>query len=69
VRQAIAKLPERQREAVVLRRYQELSYEEIATTMAVTLPAVESLLQRAAANLRRELGRAEAPLLEGSKEP
>lgn len=56
VQEAIAKLPQRQREAVVLRRYQGLSYEEIAATMDVTLPAVESLLQRAAANLRRELG-------------
>jgi RNA polymerase sigma-70 factor, ECF subfamily len=56
VRDAIGRLPQRQREAVVLRRYQELSYEEIAVALDATLPAVESLLQRAAANLRRDLG-------------
>jgi RNA polymerase sigma-70 factor (ECF subfamily) len=59
VREAIGRLPQRQREAVVLRRYQELSYEEIAMALGATLPAVESLLQRAAANLRRDLGGAE----------
>lgn len=59
VREAIGRLPQRQQEAVVLRRYQELSYEEIAVALSATLPAVESLLQRAAANLRRELGETE----------
>ena len=57
VRRALAKLPDRQREAIVLRSYEELSYREIAAAMSVTLPAVESLLQRGMAALRRELGR------------
>ncbi len=56
VRRALAKLPDRQRQAIVLRNYQELSYREIAEVMGVTLPAVESLLQRGMAALRDELG-------------
>ncbi len=55
VRAALARLPGRQRQAVILRRYQELSYEEIAETLGTTVAAVESLLQRAAANLRLSL--------------
>jgi len=62
VQDAIRRLPQRQQEAVVLRRYQDLSYEEIAVALDATLPAVESLLQRAAANLRRDLGGAELRL-------
>ncbi len=64
VQEAIRRLPQRQREAVVLRRYQDLSYEEIAVALDVTAAAVESLLQRAAANLRRDLGGAE-PRVQG----
>jgi len=55
VRQALARLPVRQREAVVLRRYQGMSYREIAETLDTTCAAVESLLQRAAAALRQDL--------------
>jgi RNA polymerase sigma-70 factor (ECF subfamily) len=55
VRAAIARLPFRQRQAVVLRRYQELSYREIAEILGATEAAVESLLQRAAATLRADL--------------
>jgi RNA polymerase sigma-70 factor (ECF subfamily) len=57
VRRAIAALPERQRQAVVLQRFQGLSYQEIADVLETTVPAVESLLQRAAAALRRDLAR------------
>ncbi|MBD3220749.1 sigma-70 family RNA polymerase sigma factor, partial [bacterium] len=57
VREAVAALPERQRQAVVLKRFQGLSYQEIADAMQTTVPAVESLLQRAAATLRRDLER------------
>lgn len=60
VRRALAALPARQREAVVLRRYQELSQREIAAAMGVSEGAVESLLARAAATLRRMLGDAGA---------
>ena len=55
VRRALDRLPERQREAVFLRSHQDLSYREIASVMNVTLPAVESLLQRGMAALRKEL--------------
>lgn len=59
VRQALARLPDRQRQAVVLRQYEDLSYREIAETMGATVPAVETLLFRAMAALRRDLARSE----------
>jgi RNA polymerase sigma factor (sigma-70 family) len=54
---AIAKLPETQRMAVVLRRYEELSYEQIAEVLDQSVPAVKSLLFRARTELRARLGR------------
>ncbi len=53
---AIADLPDRQREAVVLRDFYGLSYREVATAMAVSVPVVESLLFRARRRLGRRLG-------------
>lgn len=55
VRLALAELPQRQRQALVLHRFQGLSYKEIADSMETTLPGVESLIQRAMAGLRNEL--------------
>ena len=54
---AIANLPETQRMAVVLRRYEELSYEEIAAAMDQSVSAVKSLLFRARTELRANLQR------------
>jgi RNA polymerase sigma-70 factor (ECF subfamily) len=54
---AIANLPETQRMAVVLRRYEELSYEEIAETLEQSVSAVKSLLFRARTELRASLKR------------
>jgi RNA polymerase sigma-70 factor (ECF subfamily) len=54
---AIARLPETQRLAVVLRRYDELSYEEIADVLDQSVPAVKSLLFRARTELRTQLGK------------
>jgi len=54
---AIAQLPETQRLALVLRRYEELSYEEIAEVLDQSVPAVKSLLFRARAELRTRLSR------------
>ena len=54
---AIAHLPETQRMAVVLRRYEELSYEEIAETLDQSVSAVKSLLFRARTELRESLKR------------
>ena len=55
VDEAIAALPEAQRMAVVLRRYEQLSYEEIATVLDLSVSAVKSLLFRARTNLREAL--------------
>ncbi len=52
---AIAALPETQRMAVVLRRYEELSYEQIADVLEQSVPAVKSLLFRARTELRLKL--------------
>ena len=52
---AIASLPETQRMAVVLRRYEQLSYEEIAETLELSVSAVKSLLFRARTTLRESL--------------
>lgn len=55
VRDALAGLPARQRQALILRKFHELSQREIAETMGVTEGAVESLLIRALAGLRKTL--------------
>ena len=55
IQRAIDSLPETQRMAVILRRYEELSYEEIAEILDVSVPAVKSLLFRARADLRVKL--------------
>jgi RNA polymerase sigma-70 factor (ECF subfamily) len=52
---AIQALPEKQRMAVVLRRYEELPYEEIAGILDISLPAIKSLLFRARAQLKENL--------------
>lgn len=52
---AIGALPEAQRMAVVLRRYEELSYEEIADILNTSVPSVKSLLFRARTELRERL--------------
>lgn len=54
---AIADLPETQRMAVILRRYEELSYEEIAETLDQSVSAVKSLLFRARTELRSTLSK------------
>jgi RNA polymerase sigma factor (sigma-70 family) len=55
VRAALAALPARQREAIVLQYYQELSNLEAAAVMGITVDALESLLSRARRNLRASL--------------
>ena len=52
---AIAALPHTQRLAVVLRRYEQLSYEEIAGVLDLSVSAVKSLLFRARTTLRETL--------------
>jgi RNA polymerase sigma-70 factor, ECF subfamily len=57
VRAAIAKLPERQRMAIVLTYSEGLSNAEVADTLDTSVSAVETLLVRGKHNLRRILGR------------
>jgi RNA polymerase sigma-70 factor, ECF subfamily len=57
VRQALAALPARQREAVVLRYYERLSYDQISLVTGGSRKAVERLLARARSNLAHRLGR------------
>lgn len=52
---AIEALPEKQRLAVVLRRYEEMPYEEIGAVLAMSVPAVKSLLFRARTQLKESL--------------
>jgi RNA polymerase sigma-70 factor (ECF subfamily) len=55
VDRAIASLPEAQRIAIILRRYEELPYEDIAEVLKTTIPSVKSLLFRAREELRLKL--------------
>ena len=52
---ALQDLPERQRAIVVLRHYEELSLEEIATTLGISLGTVKSSLHRALHRMRATL--------------
>jgi RNA polymerase sigma-70 factor (ECF subfamily) len=52
---AISMLPEKQRLAVVMRRYEDMPYEQICEVLGMSLPAVKSLLFRARAELRKHL--------------
>ncbi|MEN9975454.1 MAG: hypothetical protein RLZZ282_1460, partial [Verrucomicrobiota bacterium] len=54
---AIIALPKSQRMAVVLWRYKQLSYEEIASVLGLSVSAVKSLLFRARTALRDDLRR------------
>src|SRR5467141_3582980 len=59
IRQAIEKLPEKQRAAVLLHKYQELDYGEVSKILECSESALKSLLFRAYETLRVEL----APLV------
>ncbi len=54
--EALARLPEAQRTALLLNRFQAMSYEEIAETMSTSVSAVKSLLNRAKTTLLKQLG-------------
>jgi len=57
VRKAIAALPERSRLPLVLRYYNELSYDEIAATLSLSRANVATLIFRAKQDLREALAR------------
>src|ERR1700676_5244501 len=64
IRQAIENLPEKQRAAVLLHKYQELDYGEISKILECSESALKSLLFRAYQTLRVEL----APLVASGKQ-
>ncbi len=55
VRWALERLPENQRLAVTLAKFEEMPYQEIARVMEISLSAVESLLFRARQSLKKNL--------------
>lgn len=65
IRQAISSLPEKQRAAVLLHKYEEMDYAEIAKTLDCTEAGLKSLLFRAYENLRVQL----APLVDPPAPP
>jgi RNA polymerase sigma-70 factor (ECF subfamily) len=52
---ALQSLPDNQRMALILKRYDDLSYEEIARILGCSVSAVESLLVRAKRTLQEKL--------------
>lgn len=68
VEAALAELPERQRLAITLCHYQEMSNIEAAALMEVSVEAVESLLARARRALRDRLAPRREELLEGERD-
>jgi len=55
VKKALDSLPEKQRTAIVLSKYDELPQKEIAAIMNISEGAVEALIQRAKKSLREKL--------------
>ncbi|HYQ10381.1 MAG TPA: RNA polymerase sigma factor, partial [Gaiellaceae bacterium] len=62
---SVAALPERQREALLLREVRGLGYEELAENLQLSRPSVRSLLTRARRTLRAQLERGAAVLTGG----
>ena len=65
VRLAIESLPERQRMALLLAKFEHMSYADIGESMGLSVPATKSLLSRARLNLRVLL----EPYLEDGSRP
>src|SRR3984893_12505663 len=63
IRRAVEALPEKQRAAVLLHKYQEMDYDEIGRVLGCSESALKSLLFRAYETLRMEL----APLVEAAQ--
>jgi len=57
VAEAISQLPENQKVAIILNKYEQKSYEDIAVILNCSTMAVKSLLSRARSNLRQTLSR------------
>jgi RNA polymerase sigma-70 factor (ECF subfamily) len=65
LRRIVDELPERQRLAILLNKYEGLSYEQVAESMEMSVMAVKSLLTRARVNIREKL----EPYLTGGENP
>jgi RNA polymerase sigma-70 factor (ECF subfamily) len=59
VERAMAKLPEEQRTAIILKEYHGLTFQEIADLAGCPLSTVKTRLYQGLAVLRRELGKRE----------
>ena len=55
VREAVDRLPERQRKAIWLQRFEGWDLQQVGEALDLTVPAVKSLLHRARASLMKEL--------------
>lgn len=55
IQKAIEELPEIQRMAIILRRYDDIPYEDIGEILGLSVPAVKSVLFRARTELREKL--------------
>lgn len=64
IRRVVEALPERQRAAVLMHKYQEMDYKEIGAVLRLSESATKSLLFRAYETLRRELRSFCGPLAE-----
>jgi RNA polymerase sigma-70 factor (ECF subfamily) len=58
VREAVSRLPEKQRATVILKVYHDLSHEEVAGVLGASVGTVKANLFHALANLRRAVARA-----------
>jgi len=63
IRRAVESLPEKQRAAVLLHKYQEMDYDQIARVLGCSESALKSLLFRAYEALRVQL----APLVQAAQ--
>ena len=55
MRAAVSDLPDRYRAAVLMHKYQEMEFQEIAEVLGCSVPALKSLLFRAYEILRERL--------------
>jgi len=60
VERAMARLPEEQRTAIILKEYHELTFQEIADLVGCPLSTVKTRLYQGLAVLRRELAKSES---------
>lgn len=56
IRQAVLKLPDRQRQVFLMHKFDEMTHGEIAQTLGITKSAVEKLMMKAMAHLRDHTG-------------